>query len=71
MNLIRRTRYRYNPIDKFREIWSEDGARQHEDILAAVRASAQEIVSWNITGHLDIPSRALADGIRHLHEEKH
>lgn len=64
-------------INGLTDAWRADSARQHEDTLAAVRASAQEQVPYNLTGYLDEFSKALAGEIRtllgevgRLHEQK-
>ncbi|OCB90400.1 hypothetical protein A7U60_g2411 [Sanghuangporus baumii] len=64
-------------INSLTDAWRADSARQHEDTLNAVRATAQEMVPYNLTGYLDEFSKALAGEIRtllgevgRLHEQK-
>ena len=58
-------------------MWRADSTRQHEETINAVRATAQEMVPYNLTGYLDEFSKALAGEIRtllgevgRLHEQK-
>lgn len=64
-------------INELTEAWRLDSSRQHQDTLDAVRATAQEMVPYNLTGYLDEFSKALAGEIRtllgevgRLHEQK-
>ena len=57
--------------------WRTESAQQHRDLLDAVKASAAEMVPYNLTGYLDEFSKALAGEIRtllgevgRLHEQK-
>ncbi|KAI5118913.1 hypothetical protein M0805_004689 [Coniferiporia weirii] len=64
-------------INNLTDAWHADSARQHQETIEAVRASAQEMVPYNLTGYLDEFSKALAGEIRtllgevgRLHEQK-
>ncbi|KAF8208242.1 hypothetical protein K438DRAFT_1574381 [Mycena galopus ATCC 62051] len=46
--------------------WRADSTRQHEETLAAVRATANEQVEYNVQGYLDEFSKALASEVRML-----
>ncbi len=61
-----------SPLD-----WRADSERQHAATIEAVKATAQEMVPYNLTGYLDEFSKALAGEIRtllgevgRLHEQK-
>ncbi|KAJ3482018.1 hypothetical protein NLI96_g7278 [Meripilus lineatus] len=69
----RLTEMLHNIVEDFRT----DSARQHEDTINAVRATAQEQVPFNVRGYLDDFSRSLAAEVRlllaevgKLHEKK-
>ncbi|KAI0943617.1 hypothetical protein AcW1_002739 [Taiwanofungus camphoratus] len=51
------------------ESWRADCARQHEQTLEAVRATAEDRVSFNIQAYLDDFSRSLATEVRVLLSE--
>ena len=64
-------------VQELTDTWRTDSANQHQDMLDAVRATAQEMVPYNLTGYLDEFSKALAGEIRtllgevgRLHEQK-
>ncbi|KAH8112336.1 hypothetical protein DFH11DRAFT_1728531 [Phellopilus nigrolimitatus] len=64
-------------INNLTDTWRADSARQHQETIEAVKASAQEMVPYNLTGYLDEFSKALAGEIRtllgevgRLHEQK-
>lgn len=64
-------------IQELTDTWRADSARQHDDVINAVQATAQEMVPYNLTGYLDEFSKALAGEIRtllgevgRLHEKK-
>ncbi|KAJ7057021.1 hypothetical protein C8F01DRAFT_1211135 [Mycena amicta] len=46
--------------------WRADSARQHEETLAAVRATAKEQVDFNVQTYLDEFSKALASEVKLL-----
>ncbi|KAI6107814.1 hypothetical protein EDD16DRAFT_1488479 [Pisolithus croceorrhizus] len=48
------------------EAWRTDNQRQHEELINAVRATANEQVPYNIQEHLDAFSEALAIDVRTL-----
>ncbi|TFK53121.1 hypothetical protein OE88DRAFT_1807017 [Heliocybe sulcata] len=53
-------------LNNMAESWRADSARQAEDTLNAVRATAQEQVPFNVQGYLDEFSKALASEVRML-----
>ncbi|KAJ7628457.1 hypothetical protein FB45DRAFT_748747 [Roridomyces roridus] len=53
-------------LTKLSDSWRADSLRQHEETLAAVRATAQEQVHFNVQGYLDDFSKALASEVRML-----
>lgn len=64
-------------INNLTEAWRADSAHRHQETIDAVRATAQEMVPYNLTGYLDEFSKALAGEIRtllgevgRLHEQK-
>jgi len=50
----------------FAETWQADCGRQNEELLNAVRATAQEQVPFNVQGYLDEFSKSLAAEVRML-----
>lgn len=46
--------------------WRTDSAARHEATIEAVKATAREVIPYNLTGYLDEFGRALAGEIRTL-----
>ncbi|KLO15565.1 hypothetical protein SCHPADRAFT_824638 [Schizopora paradoxa] len=64
-------------IKEMADNWRAESERQHNATIEAVKATAQEMVPYNLTGYLDEFSKALAGEIRtllgevgRLHEQK-
>ncbi|KAH0838770.1 hypothetical protein J3R83DRAFT_7145 [Lanmaoa asiatica] len=63
--------------DEDNPTWRADSTRQHEEIISAVRATANEQVPYNVQGYLDefvkvlsSEVRVLLDEVGKLHEER-